>query len=77
MSGERSMRPMLLRCWERRIGFRLDVNSRALDPVQEIRRRLLPNDHPEARFWPVTSHRSLAWPFTPLSGFRLPPTGRC
>ena len=75
MRGERPKRPMPYRCWERRIGFRLDAQGRAVDPVKEINSRLLPNDHHEARLRPVTSHRSLVRPFTPLSGFRLPPTG--
>jgi hypothetical protein len=65
-------------CWERRIGFRLDRQRRALDPVKENNRRLFPNDPHEA--WPwfapwlVTSHRSLVRPFTPVSGFHLSPT---
>ena len=72
MRGERSM-SLMLRRWGRRIGFRLHVSFRAFDPVKETTRRLFPNDLPEARFWPVTSHRSLVRPFTPL-GFRLVPT---
>lgn len=80
MGGERSWRPILLKCWERRIGFRLHVQSRAFDPVKEITRRLFPNDHLEARpkiprLRPVTSHRSLAWPFTPFSRLCLPTRG--
>jgi len=75
MRSERPKRPMLLVCWERRIGSRLDEQRRAIDPVKEINSRLLPNDHHEARFRPVTSHRSLVRPFTPLSGLRPPPTG--
>jgi transposase len=75
MRCERSMFSMLIRYWERRIGFRLHVLSRAFDPVKEITRRLVPNDHPEARRHPATSHRSLAWPFTPRLGLRLPQRG--
>jgi len=75
MGCERPKRPMLLGCWERRIGCRLDAHLRAVDPVKEINSHLLPNDHPEARLRPVTSHRSLVRPFTPLAGFRLAPTG--
>ena len=75
MSCERTMFPTQLSSRERRIGFRLHVLSRAFDPVKEITRRLFPNDHPEARRHPATSHRSLAWPFTPLLGFRLPQQG--
>ena len=63
--------------WERRIGDRLDSLSRALDPVEEINPRLFPNDPGEARREPVTSYRSLARPFTPPAGLRLPPTGGC
>ena len=72
---ERPWRPILLVCWERRIGFRLDALFRAFDPVKEITRRLFANDHLEARYRPVTSYRSLAWPFTPFSGLRLPTMG--
>jgi hypothetical protein len=66
-------------CWERRIGFRLDRQRRAYDPVQENNRRLFPNDPHEARrpfaHWGLmTSHRSLVRPFTPIFGFRLSPT---
>jgi len=75
MGSERSKRPMLLGCWERRIGSRLDVQGRAFDPETEINSHLLPNDHHEARLRPVTSHRSLVRPFTPLAGFRHSPTG--
>ena len=32
---ERPWRPMLLVCWERRIGFRLHALFRAFDPVKE------------------------------------------
>lgn len=64
MVGDRPGRPML-RGWARRIGCRLDNKFRAFDPVKEITRRLPPNDQLEARFWPVTSYRSLAGPFTP------------
>lgn len=74
MRRERLCILTVLECWERRIGFRLHVQSRAFDPVKEITRRLFPNDHLEARHPPVTSHRSLAWPFAPLWGFRFPPT---
>ena len=77
MGCERLMRPMLLKVLGEADRSQAGCESRAIDPVQEIRRRLLPNDHLEARLRPVTSHRSLARPFTPLSGFRLPPTGRC
>jgi hypothetical protein len=76
MVGERQMRPMLLKVLGEADRFQAGSKFRALDPVKEISLRLLPNDHLEARFWPVTSYRSLALPFTPLSGFRLPPTGR-
>jgi hypothetical protein len=75
MPRERSKFPVLLWSWERRIGFRLYDLSRALDPVKEITLHLFPNDHPEARLPPVTSNRSLVWPFTPHTGFRLPTTG--
>jgi len=79
MTCERLMLSMLLECWERRIGSRLDESFRAIDPVKEINSHLLPNDHREARslFWQrsVTSYRSLVWPFTPLLGFRLPTKG--
>ena len=51
MSGERSRFPILLQCWERRIGFRLYVLARAFDPVKEINLHLFPNDHPEAWGW--------------------------
>lgn len=84
MTCERSKLSMLLRCWKRRIGSRLDASLRARDPVEEINSHLLPNDHHEARsaFWRdlVTSYRSLVWPFTPLlpipaRGLRLPTGG--
>ena len=75
MACERPMGPMLLRCWERRIGFRLHAFSRAFDPVREITRRLFPNDHREALCRRMTSYRSLARPFTPLLGLRLPTGG--
>ncbi len=75
MTCERSGLLMPYRCWERRIGSRLDRKCRAFDPVEEINLRLLPNDHHEARLAPVTSHRSLAWPFAPLLGLRLPTGG--
>lgn len=75
MPGERSKFPILLGFWERRIGFRLYELARAFDPVKEITLHLFPNDHPEARLAPVTSNRSLVWPFTPHSGFRPPTTG--
>jgi len=75
MACERLWRLMLVRCWERRIGFRLNVVARALDPVKEISLRLFPNDHLEALYQQVTSYRSLAWPFTPVFGFRLPTGG--
>lgn len=76
MRRERSCARRRVRCWERRIGRRLDVESRAFDPVKEINSRLLPNDQLEARLWPVTSDRSLARTFTPPSGLRRRPTGR-
>ena len=72
MFCERSSRLMLLdllECWERRIGFRLDLFFRAFDPVKEITRRLFPNDHLEARLFPVTSHRSLVLAVHALAGF--------
>jgi len=74
MRCERSLLLALLRCWERRIGFRLDFDLGRFDPVKEITRRLYPNDQREARLRPLTSNRSLAWPLTPDYGFRLPPT---
>ncbi len=74
MGCERSCIPTRIECWERRIGYRLDCLLGHCDPVKEITRRLYPNDQREARFDPVTSYRSLAWPFTPFVGFRLPPT---
>ncbi len=79
MACERLMLSMLYKCWERRIGSRLDASCMAFDPVEEINSHLLPNDHHEARpvfvHWPVISHRSLVRPFTPLSGLRLPTQG--
>jgi hypothetical protein len=80
MGGDRPCSPVL-GYRERRIGCRLDWRFRAFDPVKEIIRRLPPNDQLEARFWPVTSYRSLAGPFTPrrvavaggAPGFRLFP----
>ena len=74
MRGERPSGPVPIWCWVRRIGFRLHAFFRAFDPVKEITRRLFPNDPREARYASVTSNRSLAWPFTPLAGFRLTPT---
>jgi len=74
MLSERLMLPIYDKNWKRRIGIRLDRKLRAIDPVQEINSHLLPNDHPEARplsLWPVISYRSLVWPFTPITGFRL------
>ena len=80
MPGERPKLSMSDRCWERRIGDRLDAWIRAIDPVKELTSRLLPNDHHEARPrlapWPATSDRSLVRPFTPPRGLRLP-TGGC
>ncbi len=74
MRSERSILRILLRCWERRIGFRLNCHLGHYDPVKEINSSLLPNDHLEARFafWRilVTSYRSLVWPFTPHPRFR-------
>jgi hypothetical protein len=55
----------------RRIGFRLDLLLGHRDPVTEISLRLFPNSPRKARRAPVTLYRSLVWPFTPLSGFRL------
>jgi len=58
----------------RRIGFRLDVLLGHCDPVKENSLRLFPNSLLKARLsfhWPVTLYRSLVWPFTPLTGFRL------
>jgi len=75
MGRERPCILALIECWERRIGYRLDVFLGHSDPVKEITRRLYPNDQPEARRLPETSDRSLAWPFTPLAGFRRSPTG--
>ena len=75
MGGERSSFPALIECWERRIGYWLDDFLGLYDPGQEITRSLYPNDQPEARLLPATSYRSLAWPLTPLSGFRHSPTG--
>lgn len=80
MVCERSLRPSslldLLRCWERRIGLRLDKFVRAFDPVKEITRRLFPNDHLEAPFWRMTSHRSLVLAVhTRFTGLRLPTGG--
>ena len=77
MRCERLCARQRVKCWERRIGDRLDGESRALDPGQEINPRLFPNDPGEARSEPVTSYRSLARPFTPRAGLRLPPTGGC
>jgi hypothetical protein len=78
MFGERLILPTRARsgyrCWERRIGFRLDRICRAFDPVEENNRRLFPNDPHEAQCNLVTSHRSLVRPFTPILGFRLSPT---
>ena len=75
MRCERSSTQRRVKCWERRIGCRLDYQFRAFGPVTEINPRLLPNDQLEARHQPVTSYRSLARPFTPLAGFRRSPTG--
>lgn len=55
----------------RRIGLRLDVNLGHCDPVKELSLRLFPNSPHRARMRPVILHRSLVWPFTPLSGVRL------
>lgn len=77
MARDRLMRPMLLKVLGEADRSQARCENRAFDPVKEIRRRLLPNDHLEARLSPVTSYRSLARPFTPLAGFRLPSTGRC
>ncbi len=79
MACERLKLPILYKCWERRIGSRLDARGRAIDPVKEINSHLLPNDHFEAlsmfaHGW-VTSYRSLVWPFTPPLGLRLPTLG--
>lgn len=76
MLCERSSFLMLLLCWKRRIGCRLHSAFRAFDPVKEITRRLYPNDQHEARLLPVTSDRSLAWPFTPRFGAPPPSNGR-
>ena len=75
MPCERSKFLILLWSWEGRIGFRLYELFRAFDPVKEITLHLFPNDHPEAWAVPVTSNRSLVWPFTPHPGFRLPTKG--
>ena len=78
MGCERSGARRRVRCWERRIGNRLDAQNRAVDPVKEINPRLFPNNQLEAWLWPVTSDRSLARPFTPLAGLRRSPTiGAC
>ncbi len=75
MRSERSKLPIRARCWERRIGSRLNCHVGHCDPVQEINSSLLPNDHHEARFaflrFSVTSYRSLVWPFTPHRGNAL------
>lgn len=75
MRSERPIFLILLKGWERRIGFRLYSVLRAFDPVKEITLHLFPNDHPEAWVTSTTSNRSLVWPFTPIFGFRLPTTG--
>ena len=79
MYCERLIFSMLLWCWKKRIGSRLDIHFRAFDPVKEINSHLLPNDHLEARFafWRtlVTSYRSLVWPFTPHQRFRFSTMG--
>lgn len=71
MICERLIFLMLYRRWKKRIGYRLDMSSRAFDPEMEINSHLLPNDHLEARpvftHGLVTSYRSLVWPFTPIS----------
>jgi len=62
MFCDRSLRPssfVLRRCWERRIGFKLDRLFRAFDPVKEITRRLLQDNHLEAPSYRMTSYRSL------------------
>lgn len=74
MLSDRSNTLPVIGC-ERRIGFRLDVQSRAFDPVKENISHLSPNDHLEACVTTLTSHRSLVWPFTPITGFRLPTRG--
>jgi len=71
MPRERPGHLILLLYWTRRIGFRLHVRFKAIDLVEEIVRNLFPNDHREAQHELVISNRSLAWPFTPSSGFRL------
>lgn len=75
MICERSIFLMLCWRWKKRIGFRLDMSSRAFDPEMEINSHLLPNDHLEARpvfmHGLVTSYRSLVWPFTPVLGLRF------
>lgn len=72
MACERPNFPGLIEFWEGRIGDRLYASGRAYDPVEEINRCLSPNDHLEAGcVMPVTSNRSLAWPFTPHLRFRL------
>lgn len=60
----------------RRIGFRQYVKLGHYDPVKENCLRLFSNSLRKARFWPVshfpvTLYRSLVWPFTPQTGFRL------
>ena len=75
MRCERSCILALIRCWERRIGCRLDGLLGQFDPVKEITCRLYPNDQREARYVSVTSYRSLAWPFTPIPG-SAPTNGR-
>jgi hypothetical protein len=71
MLSERPNAPDLLLDLGRRIGFRLDVLLGHCDPVKENSLRLFPNSLLKARLEPVTLYRSLVWPFTPLSGFRL------
>lgn len=55
----------------RRIGLRLNCCLGHCDPVKELSLRLFPNSPHRARMRPVILHRSLVWPFTPHSGFRL------
>jgi hypothetical protein len=51
MNGcDRLMRPMLLKVLGEADRSQAGCENRAFDPVQEIRRRLLPNDHLEAGY---------------------------
>ena len=59
MACERLMLSMLYRCWERRIGSRLDLFRRTIDPVREINSRLLPHARPAMLSMTATARKPL------------------